>query len=161
MSSKENIQSDVDELVQLVTFLLEDEEFGFDIFKVKEINKMMKITKVPNSPSFVKGVVNLRGNITPIIDLRSRLGLPEKENDNKTAIIVIELNEQSVGLIVDEVNEVLRIPASVTEPPPDIVSGVNSEYITAVAKLEDRLLTLLNLDKLLSLSEQKQLKKVA
>ena len=143
---------EVNNLVQLVTFKLGEEEFGFDIFKVKEINKMMPITKVPNSPEYVEGVVNLRGNITPIINLRARLGLELVETDAKTSIIVVELNEKAVGLIVDEVNEVLRISSNVTEPPPDIVSGVNSEFITAVAKLDDRLLTLLNLDRLLSIT---------
>ena len=149
------------ELIQLVTFKLGNEEFGVDIFKVREINKMMKITKVPDSPAFVEGVVNLRGSVTPIIDLRSRLGLYEKEADEKTSIIVVELANTAIGMIVDEVKEVLRIPSDITEPPPALVSGIDSDYITGVAKLENRLLILLDLDKILSLKETAQLVDIA
>ena len=136
------------ELLQLVTFCLGEEEFGFDIFKVKEINKMMELIQVPNSPSYVDGVVNLRGRIIPIIDLRSRLGMAKKDHNDKTRIIVIEVHSKTVGFIVDEVKEVLRIPNSITEAPPDIVLGVDSDYITSVGKLDDKLLILLDIEKI-------------
>ncbi len=142
-----------EELLQLVSFKIGDAEFGVDILRVQEINKMMELTTVPNTPPFVEGVVNLRGRIIPVLNLRSRLGLPIREYDSETRIIVVELEDKTIGFIVDEVKEVLRIPKSITEQPPEIVSGVDSEYITAIGKLEDRLLILLDLTKILSNEE--------
>lgn len=149
-----------DKILQLVSFKLGKEEFGVNILKVKEINRMMEITTIPNSPEFIEGVVNLRGNIVPVIDLKKRLGLPSKEHDNSTRIIVVELKGKTVGFIVDEVSEVLRNDSSVTEAPPRIVAGIDSEYITSVAKLEDRLLILLDLDKMLIDKETVELESV-
>ncbi len=138
------------ELIQLVTFSIGDEEFGVDILKVQEIIRTMEITKVPKAPPFVEGVINLRGNVIPIIDLRKRFGLDTREHDKHTRIIVIEIHNMIVGFVVDAVSEVLRIPANTVEPPPPVVSGLESEYISGVGKLEDRLLILLDLDRLLS-----------
>ena len=142
-----------DEIIQLVTFRLGEEEFGFDIFKVKEINKMMDLTQVPNSPFYVEGVVNLRSKIIPVIDLRTRLDMTKKEYDANTRIIVVDLHERTIGFIVDEVKEVLRISKKIIEAPPEIVSGVDADYISAIAKLEDRLLLLLDLTKILTDAE--------
>lgn len=139
-----------DELLQLVTFSIGEEEFGVDILKVQEIIRTMEITKVPRAQDFVEGVINLRGKVIPIIDLRRRFGLDSKEHDKHTRIIVIEINNMIVGFVVDSVSEVLRIPASTVEPPPPVVAGLESEYISGVGKLHDRLLILLDLDKLLS-----------
>lgn len=139
-----------DELLQLVTFSTGEEEFGVDILRVQEIIRTMAITKVPKAPEFVEGVINLRGKVIPIIDLRRRFGLQSKEHDKHTRIIVIEINSMIVGFVVDSVSEVLRIPASTVEPPPPVVAGLESEYISGVGKLEDRLLILLDLDRLLS-----------
>ncbi len=139
-----------DELMQLVTFSIGEEEFGVDILKVQEIIRTMEITKVPRAQSFVEGVINLRGKVIPIIDLRRRFGLVSKKHDKHTRIIVIEINNMIVGFVVDSVSEVLRIPASTVEPPPPVVAGLESEYISGVGKLHDRLLILLDLDKLLS-----------
>ena len=139
-----------DELLQLVTFSIGEEEFGVDILKVQEIIRTMEITKVPRAQDFVEGVINLRGKVIPIIDLRRRFGLDSKAHDKHTRIIVIEINNMIVGFVVDSVSEVLRIPASTVEPPPPVVAGLESEYISGVGKLHDRLLILLDLDKLLS-----------
>ena len=139
-----------DELLQLVTFSTGDEEFGVDILRVQEIIRTMAITKVPKAPEFVEGVINLRGKVIPIIDLRRRFGLSARGHDKHTRIIVIEINNMIVGFVVDSVSEVLRIPASTVEPPPPVVAGLESEYISGVGKLHDRLLILLDLDKLLS-----------
>lgn len=139
-----------DELLQLVTFSIGEEEFGVNILKVQEINRTMEITKVPRAPDFVEGVINLRGKVIPIIDLRSRFGLASKPEDKDTRIIVIEINSVIVGFVVDAVSEVLRIPASTVEPPPPVVAGVESDYISAVGKLKDRLLIMLDLDKILT-----------
>lgn len=147
-----NINRDTrdDDLLQLVTFSIGSEEFGVDILKVIEIIRMMEITKVPKAPVFVEGVINLRGLVIPIIDLRRRFGLQDKDDDSDTRIIVIEINGMSVGFVVDSVSEVLRIPVSTVEPAPPVVAGLDSDYISGVGKLEDRLLILLDLDKLLS-----------
>ncbi len=147
----DNIQKrQEDELLQLVTFSIGEEEFGVDILKVQEIIRTMEITKVPRAPEFVEGVINLRGKVIPIIDLRRRFGLASKTHDKNTRIIVIEINNMIVGFVVDAVSEVLRIPTSTVEPPPPVVAGVESDYISGVGKLQDRLLILLDLDKLLS-----------
>jgi len=145
------------ELMQLVTFSIGEEEFGVDILKVQEIIRMMEITKVPRAPEFVEGVINLRGKVIPIIDLRKRFGLSARGHDKHTRIIVIEINNMIVGFVVDSVSEVLRIPFSTVEPPPPVVSGLESEYISGVGKLEDRLLILLDLDRLLSHEEAQSL----
>jgi purine-binding chemotaxis protein CheW len=154
-------QKDSQELLQLVSFNIGNEEFGIDILKVQEIIRLIAITKVPNSPEFVEGVVNLRGKVIPVIDLRIKLRMVKKEHNNNTRIIVVEINNTTVGFIVDAVSEVLRIPKNITEPPPPIVAGIDSDYITAVGKLEDRLLILLDLEKILSLKEKEELVEVA
>jgi len=139
-----------EELLQLVSFKMGDEEFGVDILKVQEINRMMEITRVPNSPPYVEGVINLRGKVIPVVDLRRRLGMEAKAKDTHSRIIVMELSGRVVGFVVDAVSEVLRIPKSVTEAPPSVVAGASADYITAVGKLDNRLLTLLDLDKVLA-----------
>ncbi|HMM37740.1 MULTISPECIES: chemotaxis protein CheW [Desulfovibrio] len=149
-----------DELIQLVTFSIGEEEFGVDILKVQEIIRTMEITKVPRAPEFVEGVINLRGKVIPIVDLRKRFGLETRDHDKHTRIIVIEINQMIVGFVVDSVSEVLRIPANTVEPPPPVVSGLESEYISGVGKLQDRLLILLDLNRLLSGEEKDALSQV-
>lgn len=139
-----------EQLLQLVSFKIGEEEFGVDILKVQEINRMMVVTRVPDAPEFVVGVVNLRGKVIPVVDLRKRFGMEKKEPDKHTRIIVMELEEKLVGFIVDAVSEVLRIPRSVTEPPPSITTDINVDYITAIGKLNDRLITLLDIERILS-----------
>ena len=153
----DNTQRRDDELIQLVTFSIGEEEFGVDILKVQEIIRTMEITKVPRAQVFVEGVINLRGKVIPIIDLRRRFGLMPKKHDKNTRIIVIEINNIIVGFVVDAVSEVLRIPASTVEPPPPVVAGVDSDYISGVGKLQDRLLIMLDLDRLLSCGDMELL----
>lgn len=157
MTSFDEQKKETSELLQLVSFFIGNEEFGVDILFVQEINRMSQVTKVPNSPDFVDGVINLRGRVIPVIDLRLRLGMPKKEPDKNTRIIVMEVTGKTVGFIVDSVNEVLRIPKDVTEAPPELAVGLNSEYIKAVGKLEDRLLILIDLEKILSKEESVEL----
>jgi len=154
------VENQSEELLQLVSFNLGKEEFAVDILKIQEINRMVEITKVPRSPEFVEGVINLRGKVIPIIDLRKRFSLPESESTRQTRIVVVDIDNKIVGLVVDAVSEVLRLPAKTVEPPPPIVAGIDSEYISGVGKLEDRLLILLELDKVLSKDEKKVLEKV-
>lgn len=153
-------QKESQELLQLVSFNLGNEEFGIDILKVQEIIRLINITKVPNSPEFIEGVINLRGRVIPVISLRAKLGMLKIEFSNTTRIIVVETANKTVGFVVDGVSEVLRIPSNITEPPPAMVAGVDSDYITAVGKLEDRLLILLDLERILSVEENKVLDNV-
>ncbi len=114
---------------------------------------MMQITRVPQSPHFVEGVINLRGKIIPVVDLRRRFGLPASESHGDNRIIVVEIHGRVIGFTVDRVNEVLRISPGIVEPPPSMVSGVDSEYVQGVGKLEDRLLILLELRRLFGAGE--------
>ena len=144
-------------LTQLVTFSIGEEEFGVNILQVQEIIRTMKITNIPRAPEFVEGVINLRGKVIPIVDMRRRFGLEPKEHDKNTRMIVIENETLIVGFVVDSVSEVLRMPASSMQPPPATVAGLDSGYIDGVGKLDDRLLILLNLDSLLNNDELKAL----
>ena len=148
-----------DRILQLVTFKLGNEEFGVDILKVQEINRMMDITRIPNAPPFIEGVINLRGKIIPIVDLRKKLGFNggNGQSEKTTRIIVVELDGLVLGFIVDSVSEVLRIPENTIEPPPSIVGGVESDYIEGVGKLDNRLLILLELKKLFSSTDRKDI----
>ena len=158
--AKQKIQDASVEL-QLVGFQLGQERFGVDILLVKEIIPVGSITRVPNSPDFVEGIINLRGEVIPVIDLRKRLNTGEATIEKSSRIIVVELEEQQIGFIVDVVSQVLRISADAIEPPPDMVTGVGSEYIKGIARVEGRLLMLLDLKRVLSRSEQSTLQRVA
>ncbi len=142
-----------DEFLQLVGFQLGDEEYGIDILKVLEINRMVKITRIPQSPDFVEGVINLRGKVIAIIDLRKRFSMPERAYDQQTRIVVGEIEGNTVGLIVDAVSEVIRLPSNTIEPTPKIVSKDQADYIKGVGKRKDRLLMLLDIDKILTDSD--------
>lgn len=149
---EKNNNTNSDEL-QLVSFNIGTEEFGVEILKVQEINRMVEITKVPQAPHYVEGVINLRGKVIPIIDLRKRFNLDVKEYDKNTRIVVVDISGSIMGMIVDAVSEVLRLPSSTIEPPPEIVTGLNAEYIKGVAKLEDRLLIFLDLSRVIDAVE--------
>lgn len=146
-----------EDILQLVSFNIGTEEFGVDILKVQEINRMVEITRVPRSPDFVEGIINLRGKVIPIIDLRTRFNLQITDHDKNTRIVVVDIEGQTMGMIVDSVSEVLRIPASTIEPTPEVVTSVDSDYIRGVAKLDNRLLIYLDLAKILTGEEYKML----
>jgi len=134
---------------QLVTFKLGDEEFGMDILRVQEIIRMVEITLVPKMPHYMEGVINLRGKVIPVVNLRARFNKPPGEHSNNTRIVVVNMRDTTVGLLVDSVSEVLRLSEDVIEPPPPIMDGgMDTEYIKAVGRLEDRLLILLDLEKI-------------
>ncbi|MFD2371317.1 chemotaxis protein CheW [Brevibacillus sp. GCM10020057] len=143
--------------VKVIVFRLKDEEYGVEVNQVKSIEKLEHITRVPRTPKFVKGVINLRGVVTPIIDLRNRFELEDCVYSESTRIIIVAVGELEVGLIVDAANDVIDIPVDAIEPPPEVVGGVEAAYLRGVAKLDKRLLILLNLDKVLSTEEIKQL----
>ncbi len=152
--------ADCDRL-QLVTFDVGGEEFAVDILAVQEINRMMQITCVPQSPDEVEGVINLRGRIIPVIDLRKRFNMASREHGNESRIIVVDVNDHTVGFIVDRVHEVLRIDSSIVEAAPSIVTSIDSDYIQGVGKLEDRLLILINLERLFDTQQLRQIKEAA
>ena len=137
-----------DEVLQFVTFTLNDEEYAVDILSVQEINRITEITKVPNSPDYVEGVINLRGKVIPVINLRSKFGFEAKATDDDSRIIIMEIQGIVNGVIVDSVSEVLRIPASAMEAAPAVASDTISQYIKGLAKLENRLVILVEIDNL-------------
>lgn len=141
-------QASGDQQLQLVTFGLGGEEFAVDILAVQEINRMMTLTRVPQSPPEVEGVINLRGKIIPVIDLRKRFSLERAQQSEQSRIVVVEVHGRVLGFIVDRVSEVLRISSKIVEPAPQMVCSVDSDFIAGVGKLQDRLLILLDLAKL-------------
>lgn len=146
--------------MKAIVFRLKNEEYGVDVQQVRSIERLEHITRVPNAPAFVKGVINLRGVVTPVIDLRKRFGMEEAPYTDQTRIIIVRIGEVEVGLIVDAANDVIDIPLDQIEATPQIVGGVEAEYLRGVAKLGDRLLILLNLEKVLLIDEVEQLDRV-
>jgi purine-binding chemotaxis protein CheW len=146
---------------QLVVFQLGAELYGVDIARVHEIIRLQAITRVPRAPKFVEGVINLRGKVIPVVDLRRRFGLPTAEHTRATRIVVVEIGDQVVGIIVDSVSEVLRINTSTVEPPSPVVAGIDSEYLHGIAKLPERLVILLDLDRVLARDERRALEVAA
>ena len=153
-----NEEKEVRSEEQLVIFNLGTETYGVDIVIVREIIRMQSITSVPRTPDFVEGVINLRGKIIPIIDLHKRFELSKAEETKDTRIIVVEVGDISLGMIVDSVNEVLRIPSKDIDPPPQVInSGINKEYLRGVGKVEEDLIIILDLEKILHEEEHKEL----
>lgn len=151
ISSTSNAQqTQPGEQLQLVSFMVGDELFAVDILRVHEINRMMALTKVPQSPPGVEGVINLRGRIIPVLDLRKQFGFDANEAGEQTRIIVIEVRENTIGFIVDSVREVMRINRNIVEPSPQMGTTIDSSYVAGVAKLDDQLLILLELENLMS-----------
>jgi len=131
---------------QIVSFRLANEEYGVDIMRVQEIILVGQITKMPEVPDYICGLINLRGHVIPIIDLRKRFRLPAQDETEHTRIIVLNVNNKTIGIVVDAVNEVLRINTDQIEPPPSSVAGIEHEYLTGLVKFEKQLLVLLNVD---------------
>ena len=140
---------DVENSINLVTFRLGNNEYAIDIMQAKEIIKMEKITLIPNAPNYVEGVINLRGNIIPIVDLKKRFNLEENEGEKNTGIIIVKIDDVDMGIIIDAVSKVVSIANSNIQPPPPMLSGIGQKYIKGVAKLEDKLLVVLDLEKLI------------
>ncbi len=131
-----------------LTFHLAGEDYGLDIVYVTEIIGIQRITEVPDMPEFVKGVINLRGKVIPVMDVRLRFNLPEREYDERTCIVVVDIDSTAVGLVVDQVNEVADIPEKDVEPPPRTTKGAASRYLKGMGKVDDEVRILLNVDKL-------------
>jgi purine-binding chemotaxis protein CheW len=133
-----------------VSFRLAREEYGIEITKVQEIILLGQITRVPQTPDFIKGLINLRSTVIPVVDLRLRFGLAAEEPTDETRIMVVNVGGKTLGVVVDAVSEVLRVSPEQIVPPPPTVAGVGHEYLTGLVKLDNRLLILLNIDKILS-----------
>jgi purine-binding chemotaxis protein CheW len=140
-----------------VVFRLHNEEFGVEITDVREIVKPRHITRLPHVADYIEGVTNLRGEVIPVICLRKRFGLEPQEETQDTRIIMLEINNGLVGFIVDAVTETLRLPEEAIEPPPSNIAGLRADYLAGVGKVDDRLLILLDVDKILSTDEKIQL----
>ncbi|MDY0290720.1 MAG: chemotaxis protein CheW [Desulfuromonadaceae bacterium] len=138
---------------KFLTFHMAGEDYGIEIRHVTEIIGIQRITEVPDMPPFIKGVVNLRGKVIPVMDVRARFHLPSRDYDERTCIIVVNYNDASVGLVVDQVNEVADIPKKNIEPPPRSTAGENSQYIQGMGKMGEQVKILLNVGKLLYDSE--------
>ena len=158
----QNEKKNIGEERQVVVFKLSSEEFGVNISEVREIIRMEAITQIPNTSEYIKGVINLRGKIIVVIDLSMKLGLPSKPVTNDTRIIVIEVNESTVGMIVDSATEVLRLPGNQVEPAPQMITQkIKADYIEGVGIIEERLLILLDLVKVLEADDMNIIKKTA
>jgi purine-binding chemotaxis protein CheW len=146
---------------QLVIFELGNENFGIDIASVEGIVKLQEITKIPKAPAYMEGITNHRGSVLPVIDLHKRFSMGAQEQTNETRIVVANVGNLKVGMIVSAVSEVLTIDDNVIEPPPPMISNVNSEFIVGVAKIDKRLVILLDLAKVLTTEEKNQATKIA
>ena len=150
----------VDDL-QLVCFRMGGEEFGLSIMRVREIVRPLKVARVPRAPSFVEGVVNLRGTILPVIDLRRRLGVPPVEDERRTRFLVVALRESTVLFIVDAVNEVVHASRDQVLPPPPLVRGIDSSYLIGVLPVGERMIMLLHPERVLTEAEASELRRLS
>ena len=154
--------SSSEESLQLVSFELSGEEFGVDIMQVSEIIPISKITRIPQAPECVKGLINLRGKIVVVIDLNRRLGFSPRESDSLSKIIIVKVKDTTIGMLVNSVNGILKLPLSFIESTPDMIkSKINSEYLTGVGKAGNRLLILLNLPRVLGEEEVDELNQLS
>ena len=148
------VQDSIDEM-KIVAFSLNGKEYAIDVRNVVSIEKMEQVTRVPHVPSYVKGVINLRGVITPIIDLRTRFDMEPADYNQNTRIIIVTWEDKEVGLIVDEANDVINIQEKNIEPQPDVIGNIQQNYITGVVKIDDRLLIVLKLENILKHEEDR------
>ena len=153
MSQREEVKEEEEEQLQLLTFKLAGEEYALNIMDIKEIIRPKVATEVPRTPDFILGIFSLRGTIIPVFDVNLRLGLPRGESGSQNRIVVVKSMENFFGLHVDSVVQVLDIPLSKIEPPPEILGGVEGEFLRGIGRIDDRLIILLNLDRVLKLDE--------
>jgi len=160
--SNSNVEEVADnEVTQLVSFMLDEVEYGVDILSVHEILRYPEITRLPNTPDFIKGVINLRGNVLPVVDVRLRFGFPKGTITDLTRIIVVETGGKHVGLLVDNVYQVVRIPVVNIDPPSELMIGVSEEFISGIGRLKDRLIVLLNMSHIIFQEEKEMAKELS
>ena len=146
---------------QYVTFTIGEEFYGVPVMKVQEIIGMTSITHIPNSADFMKGMINLRGRVVPVVDMRLKFRMPEKEYDQFTVILIIEVKENLIGMIVDTVADVVGIPEDSLQETPHFSTSINTDYITGIANIEDQLIIVLDSDRIFSMDEMKRIAKEA
>ena len=150
------LTADIQE-IQVASFRLGDDLFAIDIMRIKEIIRPQKLSSLPKAPPFVEGVINLRGSVIPVIDLRKRFDMPEREESLPIRLLIVAVTGQLLGLVVDDVTEVVTVPVKDIKPPPQMVGGVGAEYLIGVCLARESLIMLLNIDQLLSPREADEL----
>jgi purine-binding chemotaxis protein CheW len=154
MEKKDQVQTDVkNELGQYVTFTIAEEIYGVEVLKVQEIIGMTTVTHVPNSPSFMKGVINLRGAVVPVVDMRLKFGIQEKDYDAFTVVIIVEVRERLIGMIVDSVSDVAGIPLNSIQETPHFNAAVDTDFIKGIGQLDSKLVIILDVDRILTAEE--------
>jgi purine-binding chemotaxis protein CheW len=139
--------------LQMINFTVGGDEYAVEIQKVREVINFREITQLPKAPSFVKGIINLRGEVIPVIDLREKFGLSHEEYSAMTNVVIVEIGRKAVGVVVDSVRHVIRVAASDLAPSPPFIGGLSGKYVNGVAKLGERLIVVLDMEKILSASE--------
>jgi purine-binding chemotaxis protein CheW len=147
-------RGDTGELKQFISFSVGEEEYGLELLRVKEVIRVREITWLPRAPSFVKGIINLRGDVIPIVDLRDKFGLPPRQATKASRVIVVEVDGRLMGMVVDSASQVVRIAADQIDPPPPVIGGISQDFITGVGKLDDTLIILLSADAVLTREER-------
>jgi purine-binding chemotaxis protein CheW len=145
------------EVKQLISFTVGAEEYGLELLRVREVIRMRQITWLPKAPPCVRGIINLRGDVIPIVDLRERFGMQAQEQTAMTRVIVVELEGRPVGMVVDSASQVVRVPADQFDPPPTTVGGRSGDFIVAVGKMGDRLIIMIDVGRILSTEEISQI----
>jgi purine-binding chemotaxis protein CheW len=138
---------------EFLTFILGSEEYGVEILKVQEIRSYEAVTKIANTPDFIKGVINLRGSIVPIIDLRMRFKLAHAEYNDSTVVIILNLSNRTIGLVVDGVSDVIQLKSSQISPVPELVSSIDTKYLLGLGTADERMLILVDIEQLMSSNE--------
>ncbi len=147
--------------IQVAVFPLQGQPYAIDIMKIKQIIRPLKITRLPESPDFLEGVINLRGLVIPVIDMRKRFSMPPMEDEDGKKVIIASVERKIVGVIVDDVSEVITLKRQEIQPPPRVIRGIESEYLLGVCRYHDDILMILNLDEILSASEKIELKELS
>jgi purine-binding chemotaxis protein CheW len=150
-------EAKTEEMKQLIAFTVGSEEYGLELLRVKEVIRMRQITWLPKAPACVKGIINLRGDVIPIVDLRDRFGLPPVEHTAMTRVIVVEVEGRPVGIVVDSASQVVRVPADQFDPPPPMMGALAKEFITGVGKMDGKLIIAVDADRILSIEEMSQI----
>ncbi|OVE81444.1 hypothetical protein BVY04_03330 [bacterium M21] len=148
------LQLQMKDFVQVVSFKLHEEEYAIEITKAKEIILVEGVTRVPQMPDFIEGIINLRGNVIPVIDLRKRFGLPVSALDEQSRIVVTRMESKIIGLIVDSVSQVMKVPKSQIQEPPETIAGLAGEYLLGIGRVEERMILLLDTEKILKSNEE-------
>ena len=157
MDESRTQEENASEMQQLISFTVGDEEYGLELLRVKEVIRMRQITWLPKAPACVKGIINLRGDVIPIVDLRERFGLRQQQQTAMTRVIVVEVAGRPVGMVVDSASQVVRVPSDQFDPPPVLMGKGSRDFITAVGKTGDRLIIMIDVDTILSSEEMSQI----